>query len=267
MNGALAEPLVWSGRKRWIVIALAVGVQAGLILWFGATSPRSIRIVDARPDVQLVTVADSELLAVTAPTLFSRAHPKGFSGPAWLAVPPLPEPGQFPESAASPVWLAVEPGDLGATFRAFVRARAPGPFTLRNEQSPAVTQPSAPLILPAATNSIVEVEGALAARGLLGMSELPSWPNPDILSPSEVQVLVDARGNPVSALLLSGSGLKAADQTAVNLARSAQFGSAPSVLNAQFVNPSDGLVFGRLIFRWHTLPLMTMATNGLPNPR
>jgi hypothetical protein len=198
--------------------------------------------------------------------LLSRAHPNGFSGPAWLEVPAPPEPGKFPETAAAPAWLAVAPDDLGATFREFMRAHSPAFFTLRRWPLPAVTQPGISPLHDAVTGSVVEVEGALAARGLLVMPELPSWPNSDLLAPSEVQVLVDARGNPVSALLLAGSGLKAADQAAVNLARSTQFGSDPAVLNTPPGSPGAGLVFGRLIFRWHTLPVATL-TNGFPNPR
>jgi hypothetical protein len=110
------------------------------------------------------------------------------------------------------------------------------------------------------------VEGALAARGLLSLPPLPVWAGADLLAPSQVRVLVDARGHPVSALLLAGSGLAAADQAAVNLALAAQFGSDPAALKAPPGNPAAGLVFGRLNFRWHTVPV-TALTNGLPNPR
>jgi hypothetical protein len=84
---------------------------------------------------------------------------------------------------------------------------------------------------------------------------LPSWPYADVIAPSCVQVLVNAAGEVVSTTLLpldnrseAASRYDAADQRALDLARTARFAPAPR------------LTIGRLIFNWHTVP--PPATNA-----
>jgi hypothetical protein len=78
---------------------------------------------------------------------------------------------------------------------------------------------------------------------------LTNWPYADVIAPSKVQVLVDAAGNVVSAVLLpSENGFTAADhydaadQRALELARALRF------------TPSARLTFGRITFNWQTVP-------------
>jgi hypothetical protein len=266
MNGVLPEPFAWSARKRWLWIGVAIAAQFGLLFWLSARSPRPVRVAKARPVVRLVPGARGDWLSVADPTLFSRAHRTGFSGPAWLGVPPLPEPEKLPESAVAPAWLTLSPESLGGELHAAAETPPTEFAPLWKPPPPAPTQPAVEPLFPAITNSVVQVEGALAARGLLSLPALPSWSNADVLAPSQVQVMVDARGNPVSALLLAGSGLKGADEAAVRLALAARFGTDPAALDSQPGNPAAGLIFGRLLFRWHTLPVAAVTNNAVNPP-
>jgi TonB family protein len=108
------------------------------------------------------------------------------------------------------------------------------------------------LVEPAlAQTSTMRIEGGLARRRLLTPISLQSWPYADVLAPSVVQALVDAKGSVVSVVLLSSSGSEAANQRALELARAARFA------------PSPGLTIGRLVFNWHTVA--PPATNAPPN--
>jgi hypothetical protein len=262
MNGTLAEPLVWIARRRTLAIVIAVAAQVLLIFWFSEKSPLRPRAANARPVVQLAALARSELLSLTDPALFALARPDGFSGRAWLTI--SGHDYRPAEAAAPQQWLALAPGSLGAAFREFVRTNAAGEPVLRNWQAPAITLPSADAEPPMAAQSMLRIEGALAVRGLLKPPQLPAWPNADILAPSEVLVLVDAHGNPVSSVLLAGSGLKAADARAVELARALSFGADRDALAKRPNDPTAGVVSGRVIFQWHTL---APAVNGSVNPR
>jgi hypothetical protein len=261
MNETGVDSLAWSPRKLGIVVAMAVLAQVALILWFSPRGPLKPRAVDAGPAIRLVVEAGGEWLTLTDPTVFSRAHPAGFSGVAWLSIPAhsyLPT-----DEADAPLWLALAPESLGATFREFVKGYTPEGVTLRRWRPPVVTAPTR-LPAVAAFESQVGVEGALAARGIVSQPALPAWTNADVLPPSRVQVLVDARGNPISAVLLGSSGLKAADHSAVDLARRMRFGADPAALLDPEASPNEGLATGRLIFSWRTL---APATNGVVNPR
>jgi hypothetical protein len=87
--------------------------------------------------------------------------------------------------------------------------------------------------------------------------KLPPWPYTDVIAPSKVQVLVNAAGDVVSAVLLpSGNPSEVhdadADRRALDLARAARFA------------PASGLTVGQLVFDWHTVaPPATNAPAGL----
>ena len=264
MNGPVTGPQMWTARRLWSVAVLAAVVQAGLIYWASDRTPHPARVASARPAVQFAALARSELLALTDPTIFSRAHPDGFSGPAWLTIPAMEF--RAPETADAPQWLALIPAQLGETFRAYVRTNTTATFAVALHPSPAITQPSTTLIPTVAAISIVQLEGALATRVLINFPDLPSQTNADILLPSEVQLLVDARGNPISAVLLRSSGYKPADQLAVTLARNAQFSPDRDALARSEKDPDAGVISGRMVFRWHTEPAPA-SDNGTTNPR
>ena len=99
-----------------------------------------------------------------------------------------------------------------------------------------------------AERSAVQVDGDLAQRRMLNDLNLPDWPYADVIAPTKVQVLVDAGGDVVSAILLPSNGTAradrydVADQRALELARSARFA------------PGAGLTVGTLTFNWRTVP-------------
>ena len=120
---------------------------------------------------------------------------------------------------------------------------------------PRFTVPVVPLEPKFAETSTLRIEGDLARRPLLTPMKLPSWPYADVIAPSKVQVLVNAAGEVVSAVLLpsdnSGEVHDAdADQRALELARAARFA------------PASDLTIGKLIFNWCTVP--PPATNAPP---
>ena len=261
MNELAVDSLAWSPRRLGAVIAIAVAAQLALILWFSARGELKPRTPDVRPDVKLMAGAGWEWLAMTDPTVFSRAHPDGFSGVAWLSIPPhsyLPA-----DRGGAPMWLAPAPKRMGAAFQSFVKGYLPEGVTLRTWQPPMITPPSRLPAVPS-FDSRLKVLGPLAVRGIVTQPELPAWTNTDILAPSQVQVLVDARGHPVSVVLLRGSGLEAADQSAVAIAQRMSFGPDRGVLNNPASSADDGLTTGSLVFSWRTL---APATNGFVNPR
>jgi TonB family protein len=68
----------------------------------------------------------------------------------------------------------------------------------------------------------------------------------NLLSETEVRVVVDPAGRVFSAVVLSGSGLRVADEKAVELARQVQFGLALG-------EAPPPLESGSLIFEWRTV--------------
>ena len=119
--------------------------------------------------------------------------------------------------------LALAIDQLGAVFNRLVETNSFQPLPT---SGPARGRPDPPRPSSAGNfrgHSVVRLEGDLAQRRLLTPLELRSWTNPDILTNSVVQVVVDAEGRPVSVTLLSGSGSQAADQYALEQARAARF--------------------------------------------
>ena len=116
-----------------------------------------------------------------------------------------------------------------------------------------------------APRSTLRLEWDQAPQRLLTPLELSSQENPEILSNSVVRIVVEAEGRPASVALLSGSGSKAADQQALELANAARF--EPLNRNPAGTSPSPvaSLTWGRMIFQWHTiLPLNTNAPAAIP---
>jgi hypothetical protein len=262
MSVACVEERGWSRRYWWGVVLFVCAVQVVLIFWLGDSSLVRVRAVKEAPGLRLAGPETARFLALSDPTLFARPHRQAFSGQAWMAV----EPREFEPYvwSTAPTWLDLSDEQLGAIFHRISSTNAFNPLQLLTQVQPDLTFPA---VLPAKLfpeQSVVQVVGALALRPLVSPLELPSWPNPDLLTNSVVQTLVDAEGVPVSAtLLLPGSGSREADQAALTLARKARFAALPRVSGATEGARKAGLTWGDLVFAWHTLPLP--ATNG-PNP-
>jgi TonB family protein len=252
MTSALAEPRPWSQRRWWGVVGIIFGVQLALILWLGDTSLVYQRPTTPGLTLKLVGNVSDELLALHDPTLFALPHKQGKPAPTWWPTPEAefhafawPEPTNHPH-------LAIDP--LGAAFNRFVETHTfdqlPPPAT----PLPELTLPESTPLAISALRSTLRLEWDQAPRRLLTPFELGSQEYPEILTNSVVQIVVGAEGWPTSVALLSGCGSKAADQQALEQANAARF--EPLIRNPAGtpLSPAASLTWGRMIFRWHTLP-------------
>jgi len=258
MISAPAESRRWSRRRWWGIVGLIFGVQLALIFWLGDTSPIRPRPAAPALTLKLAGNASAEQLALRDPTLFALPRQQRVSTPAWLTTPrPEPHPFAWPERTNYPLLTIDQPG---AAFNQFVQTNAFSPLPPPANPLPELTLPELPPLAISAERSTLQLEGDLARRRLLTPLELRLWQNTDILTNSVVQVVVDAEGRPISVTLLSGSGSKAVDQQALELAGAARFEPLGRTPAGTALTPAAQLGWGRMIFRWRTLP--PRLTNG-----
>ncbi len=252
MTSALAESRPWSRRRWWSMVALIFGTQLALIFWLGETSPIHPRAAAPALTLRLAGSAAAELLALHDPTLFVLPRQQGVPAPTWLRTP-RPESHSF--SWPAPTHYPLQAIDqLGAAFNRLVKTNSFSPLPTPEKPLPALTLPELPPLPVAAEHSTLQLEGDLARRRLLTPSDLGSRENPHILANSVVQLVVGAEGSPLSAILLSGSGSKAADQQALEHASAARFEPLGNDAAGTTANPAAQLTWGRMVFKWHTLP-------------
>jgi hypothetical protein len=235
----------------WIAVAVVFVAQVGLLVWLG--NPPAVKPSEppAPPAIRLSASGAEELLALQDPTLFVLPHPDNFSGAAWLKVPEQEfTPTNWTEPALP---LPLPPEQLGATFAAFMQTNLPARF--QPELGPdlgTINEDSVPME-SISFPSTLRVEGELARLRLLTPLHLPPQTNADLLTNTVVQLLVDAHGNPFSAVLLAGSGSQVADNMALtNFAKAVRF--APAEAAALGLVPPDKMTLGKLIFDWQTMP-------------
>jgi len=246
----------WS-RRRWLtLIAFVFAAQVGFIFALGERHFAPPRAVANVPALKLADDSD-ELIALDDPTLFALPHMNDFASAVWQQTPVEPQPSFRWTEPPGELPLAAE--NLGAVFDRFMQ-------TNQFAQSPPDFKPPAKLselVLPLppvfADASTLQIEGDLAQRKLPAPENLSSWPYSDLIAPSKVQVLVDAAGVVVSAVLFppdNRAGAAAqydpADRRALELARATRFA------------PSSRLTVGQMIFNWRTVP--PPATNAPANP-
>ena len=247
----------WS-RARWAwLIALVFATHLAFIVAFGDRKAVVPRPPAPAPLLSLAASGD-EWIALNDPTLFALPHRQSVAGAAWLKIPFVPfQPFRWSEP---PRLLPLPVSELGATFTRFMQTNARAVFAFETKPPPELTRLVASESDPVpARRSTFRVTGGLANRRLLNPPGLPSWAVPDsgpefLLTNSVVQILVNADGNVISVAMLNGSGLPAADQQALKLAKA-----------ARFVPRRDGgadVTLGALVFEWQTVP--PPETNGPP---
>lgn len=255
MTDAPVQIPIWS-RRRWsLAIALVLAFQAALILLLEKNSigerPRALAIpaVQMQPDISL------ERFLVSDPTVFVLPHRNGFSGAAWLNQLPSPnfQPADWTEP---PRALTLAAASLGGNFQEFTAALSLPQFDSLATIDPAPSVPSPSPIETPLMKSTSRIAGPLAQRRMLTVLPLRAWESADLVTNSVVQLLVDAEGKTISAVLLS-TGLKLksqsdADTNALELAKATQF--EPDTTGAATV--------GTLTFEWQTLP--PPSTNAPP---
>jgi hypothetical protein len=104
------------------------------------------------------------------------------------------------------------------------------------------------------TDSVCEIQGAIAGRQLQMPNGLPAWPSDQLLSNSVVQIAVNSAGQVVSARLLGRSGLPGADNMALDKSRNLRFKPVPA-------SPP---VWGRAVFAWETAEATNTGVPGAP---
>jgi TonB family protein len=253
MTSASVEPRPWSLLQWAEMVVLIFVVQLGLIFWLGSPVPIRPRPAAAALTLHLATPASAELRALYDPTLFTLPHPQGFSGPAWQQVTQQEfHPFEWP-APTNRLPLAFD--RLGAIFSRLIESNQFGALQLPLQPEASPTLPDLPPLSLMADQSVVQLEDGLARRRLLAPLHLRSCTNADILADSVVQVVVDAEGLPVWVTLLSGSGSADADQFALEQARAARFDPLSRNPAESNLNPLSRLTWGRMSFRWHTIPV------------
>jgi hypothetical protein len=236
-------------RGRWLtLIALVFAAHVALLFVFGGRKQIVPRAVTNVPTLKLADDS-SEWIALNDPTLFALPHQKDFASAIGLQTAALKQPSfRWTEP---PRWLSLSADELGMAFNQFMQTNRFASFELQLKPPLKLSAPLLPIKPMLAQNSTLRVEGELAQRQSPSPINLTNWPYANVIAPSKVQVLVDAAGNVVSTVLLPpDSGFTAADQyekadqRALDLARAVRF------------TPSSHLTVGRMIFNWHTVPMI-----------
>jgi TonB family protein len=229
----------WTRKKLIFFIALALAAHVALIVVFGTKKQFVPRGVAGVPHVQLADNAD-EFIALGDPTLFARPNAHDLVSAFWKHTPAA-KPPSF-NWTEPPRYLPPAPEKLGGIFREFMQASQPADFRLNFKPEPKLMAPALAPDDALPQKTTMQISGDLSRRPLLNAIDLPSLPWNDVIAPSKVQALVDTAGNVASAVVLESSGLNDADQRALQLTRNLRFTPAPR------------LMFGEIIFTWHTMP-------------
>ena len=264
MTAAPADLRAWSRRRWWVGILLLLVSQMGLVFWLGDRSLPAPREVAAKPAVVLAPGLSGELLSLIDPTLFAWGNRLGFSGAAWLKIPPVNY--QLADWREPPRFLPLPIEELGNIFHRFDQTNLITAFQVAGKLEPRFSL--ADISLPGTSLSVrssLRMEGGLAARSLLSAPELPSRTNTDVLASSVVKVMVDGDGQTISATLISGSGNREADRSALSFASLARFNSLHVSGPDRLMESPVPVTWGNLIFDWHTAPMP--PTNAPPPSR
>ena len=229
---------VWP-RALWfkIIFLLFIG-QLALLFLLGEKKPAVPHALTNAPTLRLAE--DSEWIALHDPTLFARPQPRDFAAAGCLSLPNLQIPSL--RWTEPPRWLPLTVETLGAGFGTALADYFPVRPPLDFKPVPEISAPIPPPETAPGPVSTMELADALAQRRLMVAPDLSAWPSADVIAPSVVQVLVDASGGVVSAVLLESSGDLNADGQALARAGELRF------------HPASGLTVGRILFHWRTVP-------------
>jgi hypothetical protein len=233
MSAPKLIPSGWSRGRFLLMAALLFAGQAGWVLLMGErprpsplpAAPREVlRLLDAPLDDEKWT----QHVFAGDPTVFPSSSPHGFADQAWHRLPAhdvaaaLREPPPaFLEFAANWSGADLNPAGWESRQTSFQWAGQPGP--------PPDSAPAFPAAEASRPESSLRIEGGLAGRWLAPPVELPAWTNSFLVTNSVVQFAVNRAGQVISAVLLAGSGLKEADDSAlatVNVLRFRPVGTA-----------------------------------------
>jgi hypothetical protein len=281
MNAAPSGPPVkkWTWTRWFALVAVVLAIHVGFIIVFGARKlPVPVPVKNA-PSLMLAGGAADGWISLNDATLFSLPNENGFAGQMWITLPHA-APFQKTDWTEKPRWLAetdsLSRAEMVAPFYQFTKTNQFVNLHFEYNLPPQLMVPMLPSESPFASGSSLQIEGDIAKRGLLNVLNLPTLPSGDVIPPSRVQVLVDAAGHVVSAVLLppenfvetsplDKDSVSLANARALDLARVAQF--APLTPGAERLqsNPTlPRLGLGVLIFNWQTTP-KSAASNAVNN--
>jgi hypothetical protein len=273
--GSLVQKWTWT---RWLAIVAIVFLGHVLLIFiFGAHKPILPAPVKNIPVLTLAVESSKDWVGLKNAILYALPARSGFAGEMWTMIPPLSI--RTPDMTEDPHWLGVtdplQAQRLGSDFRHFVQTNHSASVPMEFNLPPVLAAPTVPAQPQFAQGSTLEMSGEIAKRGLLDPMKLPSWPTADPIAPSVVQVVVNAEGRVVSAVLLPSDNYSGtpyleatpvrdsdADQYAIGLARSARFAPLASGADSVESGPVTHLSVGRLIFTWQAAPLK--KTNAQP---
>lgn len=260
MTGVPSQVPGWTRRRWYWLLALGVGLHALFVFWLGERTRASVADAPGPALLRWVLSPEQERLLAQAaplsdPSLFALPRRENYSGGAWLRQPLSALPSNHWTEPSD--WLAVETNELGSAFIRFMSTNAAALAFTQESFAPQPLDSALLPVEPPLTQTVIRVEGPLAARAFLS-KPLPPIPfYPDVLSNTIVQVTVNADGLTDSAILISGCRLKSLDQQAVEVARTAVYRPLPPAPSG-----SAEPTWGRLVFQWYSLP--PQATNALP---
>jgi hypothetical protein len=261
MTALNLEPPVWTWRRWCVFIALIFCLQLGLIFLLGDRSRPRVRTTSPAPKLAVVESPSSELIALTDPTLFALPHQVGFSGPAWMKIPPVPV--RSFEWNAEPSWLALPSAQLGNLALTDAETNQTELLTPLAMFEPEPTSPEPVFLFSSRQKSDFRLGEGLERRRLKTAPKLPSWSHSEFLTNTVVRLFINGDGIPVSTpVLLSPSGLKAADDFALAQASAARFDPIINEGPNRSSSPLANSTWGTMIFQWQTLPLSATNTGS-----
>ncbi len=250
MSDGKLIPSGWSHARFCMVVALLFAGQAGWV-WLVGERPHSstvpapprlgLRLLDAPLDNETWT----QRVFAGDPAVFPSSSPHGFAEQAWRRLPAHDDVVALEEP--SPAFLDFAPEWAGARFTPSVLESPQSLFQLAGlPDAPSSGAPALPAAEASRPASFFRIEGALAERRRDPPAVLPAWTTTFVVTNSVVRFAVNRAGQVVSAVLLFGSGLKAADDTALATVNLLRFG--PVGMNAA------EFAWDTATFYWRTIP-------------
>ncbi len=251
----------------WIGVVLVLALQLVLIFVLNKESEATPPKLGPQSLFRFLTANQTTQLLVIDPTLFALPHRDGFSGGTWqeISQPPF-RPIEWLDDADSNL-LTLSVSNLGTGLSELLADTEESSFPIITMAQPEAVFPPITPVKPISSASAFWIEGDLAKRKLLSgiaAADLRAFTHGDLLTNNRVQVLVDAHGNTLSAVLLRPrSGLDEADRLARQLAKSARFEPLENP-TPEIANNATPVTLGLFIFRWQTLPPASTNLNTAP---
>jgi TonB family protein len=248
----------WTRRQwTWIILG-GLLAHAVLVAWLGERAKPLGVVAAPEPYLKMVVEpgAIREVIAsprLSDPTLFALPSAGGFSGGSWLRFAPV-QPARY-EWTEPPRWLPLDTNELGTAFTRFVATNQHPGSAMEEILQPRLTTADILVLNDALmTQSVVSVEGPLAARPLAAPIRVSNPSYPDVLPETVVQVRVNPDGLTESVVLLEGCGVKSVDEQALTAARTARFQPGPALSTRAGLPSREEPTWGRLVFHWLTVP-------------